>query len=311
MQLPVKYTILTLTTILISVVTAHSQEITSADQILPVRERNLYLQIQMLKTNYLIAEPVYFYVRVESRSDRTEYLTTEELEPFVVADSLGHPLRPSSNWLQFDYRRKPFQPGVGDGVYHAIPARFTTPRATYNVLDYYGLGTNWVTYYLPVGKYLLWSREMPSDTVAFSVVDPASENDKMVAERLVGFFGAKRGATGNQNEDSRQFFDDLLQQYSQSTYAQFILTALISLQANIGGTDDDSLLQEYCLKLLLEHAPSPAANLALAHLVHLSKPELPNSIRENLRDRLWVARDSLLDGRAQRDIDSLLVKLER
>lgn len=285
----------------------NAQEITSVDQIPPVRERNLYLQIEMLKSAYLIAEPIYFYVRVESRSDRTEYLTTEELEPFVVADSLGYPLRPTTGWFQFDYWYKPFVPGIGDGVHHAIPARFTTPRGAHDVLEYYGLGP-WTDHYLPVGKYFLWSQDLPSDTVTFTVIEPSTTDEKTVAARLVEYIDLLSKNRITSLDNMIQFYEGLLSAYGNSEYAPHIITRLLSLIAAKEGAVNNNTIRDYSLRLLLDYPATVSTNFALRYLL---LQDLASSDRSILSTRLTVLRDSLLDGRAQRDIDSLLVKLER
>lgn len=299
--------LLILVALLFTCAVSVAEEIVTVDQIPPAGQRNLRLRVQPLKDSYFVAEPIYFYVQIENLSSRTEYLTIEELEQFTVADTTGQPLPVASGWLEFHYVQRPFVPGVGDGIWHAVPAHAVSPRSTYDVLEHFGTGHS-ADHYLPVGRYLLWARELPSDTIAFSVIEPAAEEDKQIMQRLTSYFGLLVSEPDRSPDNEILLYESLLEQSPRGSYAPFLISRLITWGVVRAGQKNAPAVQSLLLRLILDYPADPALN---DYLTYLSPDQLDARTKLAVRDRLAALRDSLLDGRAQRYIDSLLQRLDR
>jgi hypothetical protein len=269
--------------------------VTQRSQIPPLRERNIRIRYQLPKSDYVVAEPILLRSWVENTGTHTEYFAQEETWRFRVVTLSGDSVRRAMDWPYPQYLGTEFVPEKGDGQFHALKAKATTRTYVDNVLDHFGKGDGMFDFYLPPGTYMIFSAEVRSDTVSFTVREPELPADQLIAQRLLAMMDSK---TMWMDRDSvRQIYSELAEIGRGSVYEPRLLFRLLHLNR-----ENPPVKNAYALRLITEYASSTFAGQALREL----QPNLLSAQqKEQLLRALPAVRAHTLSPSRSAEIDSL------
>ncbi len=272
----------------------------------PLSARGLVMHFTPLKEAFLVAEPIYIYQWIENTTHEFQYYRWDEIREFRIIDEAGEEIPLKQGWFEVNYVAKPFVPGKGDHIWHAIPPKSSTGRHTPNILEHYGGGKAYMSYYLPPGRYALMSKLVASDTITFAVVAPVTGADIAASKRLIELYESE--ISWADPNIKIPLYESILTESPNSPYAPRILEELISLYQLSEAHRDSTKVQAYALQMIERFPTSPMAAIAFQDL---DLRQLRETQRAALAKKLRIAIDSLTNTWMRRDIDSLLLRLER
>lgn len=184
-------------------------------------ESALHMRIELEKTQYLVAEPIFIVSWLENRGSATTRYRSRDMMNISVRDRHGESLRIKAIL--------PIEVVPTSTTGRSLAPGEETGKSALNILRFYGEGEGGCGFYLKPGVYSVFCPHLSSDTVSLEVVEPIKEEDVSAKALLVFASDSCQSPSLDTYEKKYQFYEDFVRRYPSGTYTPVAIAALLGL----------------------------------------------------------------------------------